>query len=61
MVSTESDEKDKSKSASKPKKVRVMVDNLGPKLYRKGQTTDDPAIIALLDDGTGRVARVEER
>lgn len=39
--------------------VRVLVDNLGPKRYRKGEVVDDPEIVALLDDGTGRVGRVE--
>ena len=29
-------------------KVRVLVDNLGPKLYRRGQVTDDPEVVALL-------------
>jgi hypothetical protein len=44
-----------------PAEVRVMVlvKNLGPKLYHRGDVTDDPAIVALLDDGTDRVIRVE--
>lgn len=33
--------------------VEVLVDHLGT--YRKGDVTDDPSIVALLGDGTGRV------
>jgi hypothetical protein len=33
--------------------VEVLVENLGR--YHKGDVTDDPVIVALLDDGTDRV------
>jgi hypothetical protein len=36
-------------------RVVVMVENLG--LFHEGDVTDDPEIVALLDDGTGRVVR----
>ncbi|MGB8508144.1 MAG: hypothetical protein WCD76_07055 [Pyrinomonadaceae bacterium] len=38
--------------------VEVLVDNLGPSLYRKGNRTSDPAIVALLDDGSSRVRKI---
>lgn len=30
------------------KRVRVLVDNLGPDLLKKGTITDDPRVVALL-------------
>nr|MBA3242466.1 hypothetical protein [Acidobacteriota bacterium] len=36
-------------------RVVVMSNNLGPRLYRMGEITADPEIVALLNDGTGRV------
>lgn len=39
--------------------VVVLVDNLGPKLYKAGQTTTDPEIVALLDDPRGLVRAAE--
>lgn len=40
-------------------KVRVLVNNLGPKLYQVGAVTDDPAIVALLDDPRNLVEKVK--
>lgn len=37
---------------SKGRRVRVLVDNLGPNLLKKGAVTDDPAVVALLDKKT---------
>jgi len=36
-------------------RVVVMSNNLGPRLYRMDEITADPEIVALLNDGTGRV------
>lgn len=64
------DEKDKASEAKPPETppasappqpqsekrrfVRVLVQNLGPRLYRQGEVTDDPDIVALLDTERGR-------
>ena len=45
--------------ANEPTLVRVMVNNLGPLLFKKGEVTSDPQIVKLLGDGTGRVELVE--
>lgn len=42
-----------------PTRVRVMVNNLGPLLFKKGEVTSDPQIVKLLGDGTGRVELAE--
>ena len=34
--------------------VRILVENLGPKLYKRGMVTDDPEIVRLLDTERGR-------
>jgi len=39
--------------------VEVLVDNLGPKLLKAGTITDDPEIVALLDDPRGFVREVK--
>lgn len=44
-----------------PKRVRVLVNNLGPNLYQAGQVTEDPDICALYGDGTNRVGPVTVR
>ncbi len=41
------------------KRVEVLVNNLGPKRHQKGAVTDDPEIVKLAGDGTGRVRVVE--
>lgn len=33
----------------RPRRVEVIVDNLGPNLLKKGTVTDDPRVVALLD------------
>jgi hypothetical protein len=38
----------------KSKRVRVLVERLGPNLLKKGEITDDPAVVALLDKPYGR-------
>lgn len=46
--------------ANKPKKVRVICKGtLGPKLLKKGDVTDDPEYVALLETERGRTL-VEE-
>jgi hypothetical protein len=40
-------------------RVRVLVDNLGPRLYMEGQVTDDPEIVALIGDERNLVEPVK--
>jgi hypothetical protein len=40
-------------------KVKVLVNNLGPKLYQAGAVTDDAEIVALLDDPRKLVEKVK--
>ncbi len=54
------DDKDKTKDKASggapeksPARVEVLVDNLGPNLLKKGEITDDPQIVALLDKQGG--------
>jgi hypothetical protein len=43
------------KEKAKAKRVRVICEGtLGPKLLRKGDVTDDPEYVALLEDERGR-------
>ena len=50
---------DPGKVKKSTKQVKVLVDNLGPKLYKKGQITDDPEIVALLGDPRKLVEEVK--
>lgn len=43
----------RSSEPAEPVYVEVLVENLGT--FHKGDVTDDPALVALLNDGTGRV------
>ncbi len=42
------------------KRVEVLVDNLGPKLRKKGEITNDPDYVALLGDKRKLVREVQE-
>lgn len=58
MAENQEDKKDQGQQppnvARKAKRVEVMVDNLGPELWKKGTVTDDPRAVALLDTANGR-------
>ena len=41
------------RAPKRQRRVEVLVDNLGPNLLRKGQITDDPVAVALLDQPHG--------
>ncbi|MET0626573.1 MAG: hypothetical protein ABW250_26800 [Pyrinomonadaceae bacterium] len=43
-----------------PVRVVVMVEHLGPRGFRRGQVTNDPKIVAMLGDGSGRVTLAGE-
>lgn len=46
---------DKSPASSRlGRRVEVLVDNLGPKLLKAGDVTDDPAYVDLLKTARGR-------
>lgn len=48
------DDKTKDNGEAKPKtRVEVLADNLGPNLLKKGEITDDPQIVALLNKPGG--------
>ena len=45
--------------AGKAKRVEVLVDNLGPKLYKRGKVTSDPEYVALIGDKRNVVREVK--
>lgn len=57
-------DKEENKGGTNPpprrKRVEVLVDNLGPKLKKKGEVTDDPAYVKLIGDKRNVVREMKD-